>query len=449
MLFAHIQYPIIDFRPFLNDEFRRNIPVFPAPSANTWLRNFGHVHERRTDTCPYYIAENFFCEAHNAVKFETLPLIRGKKQEEYRIGRRKFHEEHLIYDKMCIFRRFRSDGNLKSCFEIGLLSNPENDSILLAHQELEELFVNVKSYTKGKDIRVPLFEIGNHICKLYDDSTSIKKTPVKTIYSGSPCLMFIDYDSISDGDNNFISYPEFGKLGIRLKHIKKYYYNNYGDVWIIQPWGYHPDKKLLASIRRALLAILLEKETLLSTYNFLLLNAGKGYINETKVLNYIKKTQEKLLKKIRFGIPQSPIVDILFKIDFENNIAFYSNVIDLISKVEDKYIADDFNKLFIELEFNEWRKKITNLLENFDSCRYQLHKSENSTISDKELRKNLKQLRDICIEGDSRKFWDFFNKRTLKTIILNIISNLLSNGIEKGSELIIKTLGLYFQQPSV
>lgn len=449
MLFAHIQYPIIDFRPFLNDEFRRNIPVFPAPSANTWLRNFGHVRERRTDTCPYYIAENFFCEAHNAVKFETLPLIRGKKQEEYRIGRRKFHEEHLIYDKMCIFRRFRSDGNLKSCFEIGLLSNPENDSILFAHQELEELFVNVKSYTKGKDIRVPLFEIGNHICKLYDDSTSIKKTPVKTIYSGSPCLMFIDYDSISDGDNNFISYPEFGKLGIKLKHIKKYYYNNYGDVWIIQPWGYHPDKKLLASIRRALLAILLEKETLLSTYNFLLLNAGKGYINETKVLNYIKKTQEKLLKKIRFGIPQSPIVDILFKIDFENNIAFYSNVIDLISKVEDKYIADDFNKLFIELEFNEWRKKITNLLENFDSCRYQLHKSENSTISDKELRKNLKQLRDICIEGDSRKFWDFFNKRTLKTIILNIISNLLSNGIEKGSELIIKTLGLYFQQPSV
>ncbi len=423
--------------------------MFPAPSANTWLRNFGHVRERRTDTCPYYIAENFFCEAHNAVKFETLPLIRGKKQEEYRIGRRKFHEEHLIYDKMCIFRRFRSDGNLKSCFEIGLLSNPENDSILFAHQELEELFVNVKSYTKGKDIRVPLFEIGNHICKLYDDSTSIKKTPVKTIYSGSPCLMFIDYDSISDGDNNFISYPEFGKLGIKLKHIKKYYYNNYGDVWIIQPWGYHPDKKLLASIRRALLAILLEKETLLSTYNFLLLNAGKGYINETKVLNYIKKTQEKLLKKIRFGIPQSPIVDILFKIDFENNIAFYSNVIDLISKVEDKYIADDFNKLFIELEFNEWRKKITNLLENFDSCRYQLHKSENSTISDKELRKNLKQLRDICIEGDSRKFWDFFNKRTLKTIILNIISNLLSNGIEKGSELIIKTLGLYFQQPSV
>lgn len=138
MLFAHIQYPIIDFRPFLNDEFRRNILVFPAPSANTWLRNFGHVRERKTDTCPYYIAENFFCEAHNAVKFETLPLIREKKQEKYRIGRRTYHEEHLIYDKICKFRRFRSDGNLKSCFEIGILSNPEYDSILRAHQELKK-----------------------------------------------------------------------------------------------------------------------------------------------------------------------------------------------------------------------------------------------------------------------------------------------------------------------
>lgn len=445
MLFAHIQYPIIDFRPFLNDEFRRNIPVFPAPSANTWLRNFGHVRERMTDTCPYYIAENFYCEAHNAVKFESLPFIKGKKQEEYRIGRRTFHAEHLIYDKMCIFRRFRSDGNLKSCFEIGLLSNPEDDSILHAHQELEELFVNVKSYTKGKDIRVSLFEIGNQICKLYDDSTRIKKTPIKTIYSGSPCLMFIDYDSISDGDNNFISYPEFEKLGIRLKHIKKYYYKNYGDVWIIQPWGYHPDKKLLASIRRALLAISLEKETLLSTYNFLLLNAGKGYINETKVLNYIKNTQEKLLKRIRFGIPQSPIVDILFKMDFENNIAFYSDIIELISKVGNKYIANGFNKLFIELEFNEWRKEITKLLDNSDLCSFQLHKQGNYTISDKELRKNLKQLRDICIEGDPRKFWDYFNRRNVKnTIIINIISNLLFSGFGKGLELIIKALGQIF-----
>lgn len=445
MLFAHIQYPIIDFRPFLNDEFRRNILVFPAPSANTWLRNFGHVRERKTDTCPYYIAENFFCEAHNAVKFETLPLIREKKQEKYRIGRRTYHEEHLIYDKICKFRRFRSDGNLKSCFEIGILSNPEYDSILRAHQELKKIFVNVKSYTKRKKIRVPLFEIGNHICKLYDDSTSIKKTPVKTIYSGSPCLMFIDYDSISDGDNGFSSYPEFERLGIRLKHIEKYYYKNYGDVWIIQPWGYHPDKKLLASIRRALLAISLEKETLLSAYNFLLLNAGKGYINETNVLNYIKNTQEKLLKKIRFGIPQSPIVDILFKMDFENNIAFYSDIIELISKVGDKYIANDFNKLFIELEFNEWRKEITKLLDNFNLCSSQLHKPGNYTISDKELRKNLKQLRDICIEGDPRKFWDFFNRRNVKnTIIINIISNLLFSGFGKGFELIIKALGQIF-----
>ena len=432
MLFAHIQYPIIDFRPFLNDEYRRNVPVFPAPSNNTWLRNFGHVRERRTDTCPYYIAENFFCEAHNAVKFETLPLIRKKIKEKRWFNRKKYYKERIILNKICKFRRFRSDGFFKSCFEIGILSNPEyNDSILHVHQELKDIFVNVKSYTKEKKIRVPLFETGNHICKLYDDSTSINKTPVKTIYSGSPCVVFIDYDSISCKKDKFISYPEFEKLGVRLKHIQKSYYKNYGDVWIIQPWGYHPDKKLLASIRRALLAISLEKETLLSAYNFLLLNAGKGYINETIVLNYINKTQEKLLKKIRFGIPQSPIVDILFRIDYENNKAFYSDVIELISKVGDKYIAKDFNTLFVEIEFNEWRRIITELLEN-------------DTISDNELRWKFMQLRDICTERNRGKFWSFFINNISDAIFVNIISNALIKGADVTLDVILKAFRTMF-----
>ena len=428
MLFAHIQYPIIDFRPFLNDEYRRNVPVFPAPSNNTWLRNFGHVRERRTDTCPYYIAENFFCEAHNAVKFETLPLIKEKRREKYKIGGRTYCDEYLKYNKICKFRRFRSDGFIKSCFDIGVLSNPGyDDSIFHVHRELKDIFVNVKSYTKEKKIRVPLFEAGNPVCKLYDDSTSIKKAPVKTVFSGSPCVVFIDYDFISDDDRHFVSYPEFEKLGIGLKHIQKSYYKNYGDIWVIEPMWWEDDKKLFASIRRALLAISLEKESLLSAYSFLLLNAGKDYINETKVLNYIKKTQEKLLKNIRFGIPQSPIIDILFKIDFENNKAFYSDVIELISKVGDKYIANDFNKLFVEIEFNEWRIKITELLEK-------------DRISDNELRMIFKQLRDICAERNRGKFWTFFNNN----ISDNVIATLIANGIVKIGGVIAKALGLCF-----
>jgi len=407
MLFAHIQYPIIDLRPFLNEELKRELPVFPLPNTNTWLRNFGHVRERRTDTSPYYIAENKFCEAHNAVKFDTLPLFIGKKQYESSHGKCSWIE-YPLFDKICKFRRFRSDGNLKSCFEIGMETNPIDISYFcFAHWDLKKILVNVKSYSKTKKIRVPLFELGNSICKLYEDSTSLKKTPVKTVYSGSPFVVYIDYTNGTYRDYDMISHDEFYRMGIGLKHYKC----DNDNFWVIIPWKYHYDKKLLASIRRALLAISLEKETLLSAYNFLLLNAGKGYINETKVLSYIKNTQEKLLRQVRFDIPQRSIVDVVFKIDFDNNQAFYYDIINLISKVGDKYIVNDFNKLFIELEFNEWRKKILKLLE---------------TVDDKDLRRKLKCLRDICISEDRDKFWDFIEKYKLDVIGLNIFSNWLT-----------------------
>ena len=177
MFFAHIQYPIIDLRHFLNDKFKRDIPVFPAPMANTWLRNFGHVRERRTDTCRFYTSENYYCEAHNAVKFEELPLFKGRKEIEFIYGKHSWIS-YPFFDKICKFRRFRSDGKLKSCFDIGILINSiDANYIHLAHQELKELFVNVKSSTGKRKYRVPLFELGNHICKLYEESTRINKKP--------------------------------------------------------------------------------------------------------------------------------------------------------------------------------------------------------------------------------------------------------------------------------
>lgn len=395
MLFAHIQYPIFDFRYFLNDEYKREIPVFPAPNANTWLRNFGHVRERKTDTSTYYLAGNYYCEAHNAVKFESLPLIIRKEKEQYEFDEETYYSEETIFDKICEFRRFRSDGNLKSCFEIGMVINPEEkDKYIDVHSDLKKILVNVKSYSVERKKRARLFELGNHICKLYEDSTSIKKTPINTIYSGRPFVVYIDYEDIDDDSNYITSHKEFyKKMKIELKHCT----HNNENFWIILPLRhhYHYSKKLLASIRRALLAISLEKEALLSAYNFLLLNAGKDYINETKVLSYIKKTQEKLLRQVRFSVPQSPIVDTLFKIDFENNKAFYYDVTNLIYKVGDRYIANDFNKLFIELEFNEWRRNITKII---------------GTIDDKELQRQLNQLNDICIAEDKDAFWKFIYK---------------------------------------
>ena len=392
--------------------------MFPAPSANTWLRNFGHVRERETDNSTYYLSGNYYCEAHNAVKFEALPLLISKRiiREEY--DGETYYTEEIIYDKVCAFRRFRSDGNLKSCFEVGMVINPENkDKYIDVHSDLEDIYVNVKSYSKGRKIRVRLFELGNHICKLYEDSTSIKKTPINTIYSGRPFVVYIDYEDIDDESKYITSHDEFyEKMKIELKH----YANNNEKFWIILPltYHYHYSKRLLGSIRRALLAIALEKEALVSAYNFLLLNSGNDYIDETKVLSYIKKTQDKLLRKVRFGIPQSSIVDTIFKIDFEKNQAFYYDIINLISKVEDRYIARDFNKLFIKFEFEEWRENIIKVLKTTDN---------------KAVRAMLEELNDITNKEDVNAFLGFVNK--LKNdlsngkLLFDILKGVCSNGL--------------------
>jgi len=408
MLFAHIQFPIIDFRYFLNDEYKRTEPLFPTPNANTWLRNFGHVRNRRTDTCPYYIAENKFCEAHNAVKFDKLPLFIGKEKYERSNGQCDWIE-YPIFDKICKFRRFRSDGELKSCFEIGMEINPiETAYYSFVHWDLEKLFVKVKN-SKNNYTRTSFFELGEHICKLYEESTRIKNTPIKTVYSGNSFSVYINYNTEGFRNYELVSHKEFYRMGIGLCHYYDIKTNTI--LWILDPWKYHYDKKLLAAIRRALLSISLEKETLLAAYNFLLTNIGKNFINEGKVISYIKKTQEKLLKQIRFDLPQSSIVDVLFKIDFENNQSFYYEIVRMISKVGDKYIANDFNKLFIELEFIEWRKNID---------------KELLSVNDKELRKKLKKLRNICIAEDRDKFWDFISKYKLDVIGLNVLSNWLT-----------------------
>lgn len=402
MLFAHIQYPIIDFRYFLKGDFSRAVPVFPAPAPNTWLRNFGHVRDRKTDTSPYYIGENKFCEAHNAVKFEKLPLFKVDIERSY--------------DKVCKFRRFRSDGYLKSCFEIGMEIYPNSlNTPFDIHRELKKLFVNVKSYSKIERIRVPLFDLGNRVCELYEDSTSIEPTPIKTIYSGRPIIVFINYSEYFNFYNSpyIVSYDDFSKFDMGLEHLK----SSKDNFWMITLFGHRYNKKILASIRRALLAISLEKETLLLAYNFLLQNSGSGFINEDRVINYISNTQEKLLRQVRFGIPQSPIVDTLIKLDNRHNKSFYFDIINLISKVGDRYVANDFNKLFFKFEFEDWYKKITKIFE---------------TTTDNDLRMDLEQFRVICNEEDKKKFWPYIQDLISQGKYEDIIRNVISNGLYDG-----------------
>ena len=416
MVFAHIQYPIIDLRPFLKGEFKREIPAFPLPKADSWLRNFGHVRDRSTDTSPYFVGESRVCDAHNAVKFVDLPLLSG--MERYDIDDEDDFDDiedgdcsgEPLFDKVCRFRRFRSDGGMKSCFEIGLENHYfENDSFTFFHEQLEKIEVAVKSCNEERKVMANLSSLGIPVCKLYEDSTGINRLPVKkAVYSGKPTYVYIDFSSELYNDDRVTTHYEFERMRVGVKHYEDYR----GIVWILHPWGYHYDRKLLASIRRAILAVALEKESLVAAYSFLLSNARNECVDKEKVLSYIKRTQEKLLRQIRFEIPQRPIVDVVFNMDFEDNKGFYYDVVKLICKFGDRYLVNEFNKLFVGLEFGEWRARIIEAL---------------GRTQDMESRKRLKQLRDICINGDRDGFWDFIYRFRLDVISLNILSNFMTN----------------------
>ena len=123
------------------------------------------------------------------------------------------------------------------------------------------------------------------------------------------------------------------------------------------------------------------------------------------------------MRQVRFGIPQSPIVDTLIKLDNRHNKSFYFDIINLISKVGDRYVANDFNKLFFKFEFEDWYKKITKILE---------------TTTDNDLRMDLEQFRVICNEEDKKKFWPYIQDLISQGKYEDIIRNVISNGLYDG-----------------
>ncbi len=414
MIFAHYQYPVIDLRYFLKKEYRKNLPLFPLPNRGMWLRNFGHVRNRAYNTSPYFLADSSYCDGHNAVKFEELPLFIGKKEYERHYQVCDWMDFPII-DTVAQFRRFQSDGNLRASYNIGFNFSKVFHSLEYYHTDYTNLSCKVKN-TMGNYTQTTLAEVGIPIVKLYESSTEAKKTPFQTVFSGKPTYVYVDYDAETDTDEawNRIKHREFENFKINLYHYETYR----GVCWIIRPWTGRTktNKKMVAAIRRAIHHIGLEKELIIAAYNFLHNNYGSKYIDQEKVIHFIKDTQEKLFRQVRFEIPQNPIVDVLFKIDFKENKSTYSNITEIISKIGDKYIMNDFNKLYIAVDFRETRQKLQN----------ELNKS-----NDKELNKKLIQLRNICISENTDAFWAFVYKYKLDVISLNVFSNWLFEYIKR------------------
>lgn len=401
MIFIHIQYPIIDLRWFLKDEICTMSHLQMMSHYDKWIRNFGHSRERAIDTSNYFIAEHFYNDAHNAIKLESLPLF--------------YYND---FDKICRFRRLWANGCYKVSWDIGVSINVENDKyeqsnlIYEAYKDLVSTKLLIKNWNRTKErVTTQMLYAGPHIAKLYAKSTS-KFLSEKYVAYGKPTSVIVDYDGYdySDGAEVLIEYKDIleGKVIADVAKVKK----NGLEYWYIHPCGYHPNKQRIAALRRTLLSISQEKESLIAIYDFLHQTYPHPNLNIDRVLSYLKSTQEKLNSSFRYGCSTSNLVHSLFRLDIESNRDFYNSVINLsysFKDINDDFILSDFKKLFVNIDFKRWESEIRQYINSTPKTRYT---------------RFIKDFLVVIKSHDYKKFWAFVDKYHLdQDFVIAVASN--------------------------
>lgn len=363
MIFAHIQYPIIDNRWFLKNEKKTTAHIQSLFSYDSWIKNFGHVAERISDSsnCPSNL---YFAHAHNAVKINNMPLF--------------YNDE--IY-QFCRFRRLHANKYKVAC-DIGLAINTQNDIyqnlryaygyndcctntaiVNAAVNDIANISLSIKRHYNYKNrLSVPLSHAGKHIAKLYAQSTS-RTNNCNYVNYGKPTLVVVDYNQHGVDEENVVYKRTFYSEGNPIAEVS-YLKDKFFVHWHIMPLGSKIGKdkiKKIASLRRVLLDISLEKEVIVGLYNFLLKNYDKPQLDINSVIKHINYFQEKLCRSVRYEHNIKDISQLLFGLDIENNRYFYLHVLNLSNYFDDineKFVLSDFRKIFFNLDFDKWEVQL-------------------------------------------------------------------------------------------
>jgi hypothetical protein len=162
-----LQFPFADSRAFLTaNPNRLNYPEWPKPDLekDRFIRSFGKVVKRRRGGGGLieWAGESLFCHAKGALAFTKLPPLTKRPTEIH---------------STCIFRRFLSDGDACSRFEIGLSTLNKITSKLSSNtcEEVIDNFLKIPTRVQkdGNEHIVNLVEANRYIGANYlRESTS-------------------------------------------------------------------------------------------------------------------------------------------------------------------------------------------------------------------------------------------------------------------------------------
>ena len=186
-----IQFPIFDLRRFFDSDFLPLVSwlsIIDNDINKKFIRSVGPLKRRRlgANSCG---DEAIFAKSKNAIRFKTLPSITYKKKSQY--------VSKFVKPK---FRRFYSDGDICSKYEVGF-SIDIDDADSIEHNNfikfLDEL-ANCKVVVPIPFIKtneIPLISAGKSLSKQYLFASTSRKTiaskKISGVYFGSPCI-YID-----------------------------------------------------------------------------------------------------------------------------------------------------------------------------------------------------------------------------------------------------------------
>lgn len=352
------QFPIVDCRGFLHRSYKLPKPYFVSPDirGGEYIRYFGEMRGRYFQDYHYFAGENTFCNATHALKF-TRPesFFRDK------VARPQFVE-----------RRFYSDGNNLGKFEVKTSYRFRPDISPLPDEGLFTAVLNLHfdqivmvNDRKGGSAPYPLLQAGPALADLYlhgSTGTAAAANVKKYWVRDGQSIIVVEYNTkltprslSAPPDAAGIVLSDDWLWDEQYMTLRHYHYRGV-PCWIITTFGEDPTtRRLSRNLKTLLLRIHAEKQSLIRALEFLSINSGNDALDTKRATAFIRNTLNRLLKERRFNTPQGSLVNAAFESDDQFSAADHSKLRQVLLDLNNKYIVEDFDCLFAQIDFDNLR----------------------------------------------------------------------------------------------
>lgn len=348
------QLPICDYRLFISQSHKISKPYFSSPDPNEFIRYFGAMKKRHIYRDFYCCGENNYCAANHALK-----IIREESAQHPSFFRFK-NDENRFYSDGYLLCKFENKSSYVICKGIPNSRNFLSD-VLQYHLNLT---AGINDMCGGVQL-TRLSNAGKHLAQLYLNASSkhnaLNRVNAYWVGKGTPICMVELFDNEVMANGLYDCFDTLETVSGEWDPFIKLYYTQYQGIpcWIINRETAGTEAfRFCLNLRTALLRIHAEKQALIHALKFLSQNTDNPDVEKEKVVSFLKKSLNKLLKGERFDIEQCPIVHLAFKIDDSFAQEEYRNLYGIIKDINNKYIIEDFNCLIAQINFDELLEKI-------------------------------------------------------------------------------------------